>query len=68
MNVKISFLFLKIGNKKYIQINTKVMFGFWKALGKEKINKFFFSHIWFYYEKYKRKSNIIKIIKKFKYF
>ena len=36
MNVKILFLFLKIGNKKYIQINTKVMFGFWKALGKEK--------------------------------
>ena len=36
MNVKILFLFLKIGNKKYIQINTKVMFGFRKTPGKEK--------------------------------
>ena len=59
-------------NKKHIQ----VMFGSHKILGKKKIAKEkciilvknAFSHVWFYYEKCKRKLNIIKIIKNFAYF
>ena len=38
------------------------MFGYWKILRKKKVKKKKdFSHIWLFYEKYKRKSNIIKI-------
>ena len=46
------------------------MFGFWKVLEKEKKNmkKNGFFYIWFYYEKYKKKLSIIKIIKKLVYY
>ena len=41
------------------------MFGSWKVFGKEQ--KLLIYHIWFYYRKYERKLNIIKIIKKIVY-
>ena len=49
--------------KSGMHLANSVVFGFWKILRKEKKNRkeneFFY--VWLSYEKYKRKSNIIKI-------
>ena len=59
---KFSFFFIKFINFLYSTL-FKAM---WKVLGKEKkyYRKLCF-HIWFHYEKYERKSNLIKYSYKF---
>ena len=53
-----------MGHQDFLQ----TMFGPQKVQRKKNVKEKQFSHIWFYYEKYKRKSNTIKIIQKLIHF